>query len=83
MTFQQFAPFFQPHELSALTDAYDAAWQRIQPTCAGVTADQAVALQTKLAQIILASACTGERDLERLKEIALRGVGASRLVEVS
>jgi len=27
-----------------------------------------------LAQIILASACNGKRDVEQLKEIALRGV---------
>ena len=31
-------------------------------------------LKNNLAQIILASACTGERDTERLKQIALRAV---------
>ena len=83
MTFQQFAPFFQPHELSALTDAYDAAWQRIRATSVGMTAEDATAIQTRLAQIILASACTGNRDPARLKEIALRGVSGPRLVEAS
>jgi hypothetical protein len=39
-----------------------------------LTADQAAVLKKNLAQIILASACNGERDIEQLKEIALRGV---------
>jgi hypothetical protein len=42
-------------------------------------ADQVSALKSNLAQIILASACNGKRDVEQLKEIALRGVsGRSR-----
>lgn len=49
----------------------------------GMTAEEAGTIQTRLAQIILASACTGERDTERLKEIALRGVSGLRLVEAS
>ena len=31
--------------------------------------------------MILASACTGERDLERLTEIALRGIAGSHIKE--
>ena len=31
-------------------------------------------LKKNLAQIILASACNGKRDMQQLKEIALRGV---------
>jgi hypothetical protein len=39
-------------------------------------------LKNNLAQIILASACTGERDTERLKQIALRAVlGTQRAKE--
>ena len=41
---------------------------------ATLTPDQVPVLQKKLAQIILASACNGKRDVEQLKEIALRGV---------
>ena len=37
-------------------------------------ADQVPVLKKNLAQIILASACNGKRDVEQLKEIALRGV---------
>lgn len=82
MTFQRFAAFFQPDELGALTEAYEAAWRRIRATSLGMPAEEAAAVQTKLAQIILASACTGERDMERLRDIALRGVSGTRLVEV-
>jgi hypothetical protein len=81
MTFQRHAAFFQPHELDALTAAYDSAWQHICDINLGMTATQASLLKKKLAQIILASACTGECDMERLREIALRGVAGTRLVK--
>ena len=71
MTFQRYAPFFQPDELHALTAAaYNAAWQDLLT----LNATQARVVEKKLAQVILASACTGERDAARLKEIALRAV---------
>ena len=73
MMFQKYAAFFQPHELDALTAAYDAVWQQLRSTRAMEAAEASV-LSNKLAQIILASACTGERDAERLKQIALRAV---------
>jgi hypothetical protein len=73
MTFQKYAAFFQPHELNALTAAYDAVWQQVQAT-RGVEAAETPLLKNNLAQIILASACTGERDTERLRQIALRAV---------
>jgi hypothetical protein len=73
MTFQKYAAFFQAHELEALTAAYDAVWQHIRATNA-IEASEALVLKNNLAQIILASACTGERDTERLKQIALRAV---------
>ena len=62
-----------------MTAAYDAAWQHLQTNRPTLTADQVRVLKKNLAQIILASACTGKRDVERLKEIALRGV-SSRLL---
>jgi len=64
--------FFQPHELDALTAAYVAVWQEVRAS--DVRASEASVLKNNLAQIILASACTGERDTERLKQIALRAV---------
>ena len=62
-----------------MTAAYDAAWQHLQTNRPTLTADQVRLLKKNLAQIILASACAGKRDVERLKEIALRGL-SSRLL---
>ena len=73
MIFKKYAAFFQPHELDALTAAYVAVWQEVRAT-EQVKASEASVLKNNLAQIILASACTGERDTERLKQIALRAV---------
>ena len=72
MIFKKYAAFFQPHELDALTAAYVAVWQEVRAS--DVRASEASVLKNNLAQIILASACTGERDTERLKQIALRAV---------
>ena len=57
-----------------MTAAYDAAWQHLRSHRPTLTDDQVRSLKRKLAQIILASACNGNRDVVRLKEIALRGV---------
>ena len=59
--------------------AYDASWQHLQTNSPTLTTDQVRVLKNNLVQIILASACTGKREVERLKEIALRGV-SSRLL---
>jgi hypothetical protein len=80
MRLQQYSSFFRPEEFEAMTAAYDAAWQQLQTNRRTLTADQVRVLKKNLAQIILASACTGKRDVERLiKEIALLGV-SSRLL---
>jgi hypothetical protein len=42
-------------------------------TCGG-SQSRATDLKNRIAKMILASACTGERNRERLTEIALRGV---------
>jgi hypothetical protein len=73
MIFKKYSAFFQPNELEALTAAYVAVWQEVRAT-KHVDASNASVLQNNLAQIILASACTGERDAERLKQIALRAI---------
>ena len=73
MTFRKYAAFFQPDELDALTSAYDAAWQEMAAPRVLTTA-QASVLKSKLAQIILASACMGGRDKERLRQIAVRAI---------
>jgi hypothetical protein len=75
MPFREYSPFFGPDELNALTTAYDAAWQHLWVSCTALTPKRAAILQRNLAQIILASACNGERDIERLKDVALRALG--------
>ena len=80
MRLQQYSSFFRPEEFAAMIAAYDAAWQQLRTHRPTLTAEQVRVLKKKnLAQIILASSCTGKREVERLKEIALRGV-SSRLL---
>jgi hypothetical protein len=74
MRLRDYSYFFRPEEFDALTAAYDAAWQDLWTKRLTLTADQVPVLKKNLAQIILASACNGKRDVEQLKEIALRGV---------
>ena len=72
MPFQEYSLYFQSDELDVLTAAYEAAWQHLRAT--GTTRDQAAVLKKNLAQIILASACKGEREVEQLKAIALKAL---------
>jgi hypothetical protein len=71
MPFREYSPFFRPEELDALTAAYNSALHQLSFEA---SPDQASVAKKNLAQIILAAACNGEREPERLKEIALRGV---------
>jgi hypothetical protein len=80
MPIRQCGAFFQPDELNALTSAYDAAWQEMSATSA-LTIAQSSVLKSKLAQIILASACTGGRDKERLRQIAVRAISGEALIK--
>ena len=75
MPFKAYKAFFKPDELDTLQDAYDAAWRQVRRSTTGaMTPSQATDLKNRIAKMILASACTGERKRERLTEIALRGV---------
>jgi hypothetical protein len=71
MPFREYSPFFRPEELEALTAAYNSAWHQLSFEA---SPEQTSVAKKNLAQIILAAACNGEREPERLKEIALRGV---------
>ena len=75
MAFTAYQSFFKPHELDALTAAYDAAWKHVCAARNGMTSAQETDIKERLGKMILATACTGERDSKRLMEIALRGVG--------
>ena len=76
MAFRKYAAFFQPHELVALNTAYSAAWEHLATKA--MNAAEASNLKDRLAQVILASACTGERDAERLEQIAMRALSRGR-----
>jgi hypothetical protein len=77
MPFQQYAPFFTPEELDALTAAFDATWQELSAANPDLsTEDKITLMKKKLAQRILVSATAGGvRDVETLKEQALRSLG--------
>ena len=77
MPFQQYAPFFQPEELDTLTAAFDATWQNLKAAGLGLSSEDKIALvKRQLAQRILVSATAGGvRDLETLKEQAMRSLG--------
>ena len=72
MPFREYSSHFPTNQLDAFTAAYDEAWKELRDR--GTTPDQAV-LKKNLAQIILASACKGEREVEQLKAIALKALG--------
>ena len=74
MPFQEFSSFFGPDELDAMTAAYNAAWYQLWIAGVAVTPHRVGVVKRKLAQVILASACTGARDRERLKDVALRAL---------
>jgi hypothetical protein len=73
MPFREYSSYFLSDDLNAFKVAYEATWQHLRAT--GTTPDQAAVLRKNLAQVILASACNGEREIERLKDIALRALG--------
>lgn len=70
MPFQEFAPFFGPDDLEAMTAAYDAVWYQLLVMGMAVTP----LIRQKLERVILAAACTGKRERKRLEEIALKAL---------
>ena len=80
MQLRDYSSYFQPEEFDALIAAYEAAWQELWAKRLTLPSEQVPVLERNLSQMILASACNGKRDVEQLKEIALRGVaGESRI----
>ena len=82
MRLRDYSSFFQPQEFDALTAAYEAAWQDLWTKRLTLNPDQVPVLKKNLAQIILASACNGKRDIQQLKEIALRGISGRSLASL-
>ena len=77
MPFQQYAPFFGPEELDTLTTAFNATWRELSAAGMDLSNDDKVSLlKRQLAQRILVSATAGGvRDVDTLKEQALRSLG--------
>jgi hypothetical protein len=73
MPFRDYSSFFPTNELDAFTAAFDEAWKHLCD--ARANPDQVTVLKRNLVQIILASACKGEREAEQLKAIALKALG--------
>jgi hypothetical protein len=73
MPFREQAPFFTPDELDTLTTAFNATWQELRAAGMDLTTEPEMSLvKRKLAQRILVSATAGVRDVETLKQEALR-----------
>lgn len=74
MPFQEFASFFGPDELDAMTAAYNSAWCQLWIAGVAVTAYPPAILKKKIAQVILAAACAGPREQKRLEQVAVRAL---------
>src|SRR5262249_17026151 len=79
MRLQHYSSFFRPEEFDAMTAAYDAAWQHLQTNRPTLTTDQVQVLKKNLGEMSVGSDGTGKGEVERLKEIALRGVSSRML----
>jgi hypothetical protein len=64
------AVHFDSSTIAVMKMALDDAWNCLQPEA------QATVLKVTLAERILKSASQGERDCERLRDAALRGLAA-------
>jgi hypothetical protein len=62
--------YFDPETVNALREILDEAWRCLPAE------QQATMLKTTLAERILQTAAKGERNRERLLEVALRGLAA-------
>ena len=79
MRLRDYSPFFPPGEFKSMAAAYRAVWRHLRSNRPTLTADQKKVLKRNLAQMILASACNGKRDIARLKETALRAISGRLL----
>jgi hypothetical protein len=82
MPFHKYARYFGPEDLATLEAAFDATWQELSAASIDLSTDEKVAsMKQKLAQRILVSATAGGvRDLDTLKEQALRSLGGGFLL---
>ena len=64
---------FDPETLAIMTKAFDAAWEEVGFSLAMRDVDP-TAVRTMMSVRIMAAVRNGERDPERLKELALQAV---------
>jgi hypothetical protein len=77
MPFREYSAFFGPEDLKTLTAAFDATWQELSAANPDLSTEDKVALmKKKLAhRILVAATAGGVRDVDTLKEQALRSLG--------
>jgi hypothetical protein len=76
MPFRQYATFFEPEQLDRLTAAFNATWEELKASGMDLTSEPQISLvRSILVQRILVSATAGGiRDVETMKEQALRSL---------
>jgi len=72
MPFSHVSNSYQPEQLKKLTEAFNLVWPQIMLDYGAATDIQLEALRTRLANFIIACACLGEFEPEKLRETALR-----------
>jgi hypothetical protein len=65
---------YDPESLDLLTQAFEAAWREVQAANPNQTEADLAITRKMMALRIMAAANEGERDPERLKNLALRAV---------
>jgi hypothetical protein len=82
MPFRKYARHFGPEELATLEAAFAVTWQELSAAGIDLSSDEKIAsMKQRLAQRILVSATAGGvRDLDTLKEQALRSLGRGVLL---
>ena len=72
MPFSHVRNSYQPEQLNKLTEAFDLAWPQILLAYGTATEMQLGQLRQRLANFIVACACRGEFQPEKLVQTALR-----------
>lgn len=72
--FKAYASFFGLDDLDAMTAAYERVWSQLRAGTTVLAPAEHVRLKRQITQVILAAACTGERQIEPLTDAALRAV---------
>ena len=74
MPFRENSPFFRPEVLAALTAAYNSAWHQLSDKSLAASPGSDFCSEEKPHANNSSCCVQREREPERLKEIALRGV---------